>query len=97
MNRTLLERIRCMIFHAKLPKTFYGEAVNTEAYIINLSTSVAIGFKTPYEMWTGHKPSLDHLRVFGCLAYVHVKQGKLEPREKRCLFIGYPSGVKGYT
>ena len=78
------------------PKLFLGEAVNTTAYIVNFSLSAAIGFKTPYEMWTGHKPSLDHLRVFGSLAYVHVKQGKLKPRDKRFLFIGYLSGVKGY-
>jgi len=51
---------------------------------------------TPYERWTGHKPNLDHLRVFGCLAYAHIKQGKLEPRAKKCLFIRYPYGVKGY-
>ena len=34
--------------------------------------------------------------MFRCLAYAHVKQGKLEPRAKKCLFIGYPSSVKGY-
>jgi len=34
--------------------------------------------------------------VFGCLAYAHVKQEKLEPREKRYLFVEYPTGVKGY-
>ena len=51
-----------MGFHAKLPKSFWGEAVNTAAYVINLSPSTAIGFKTPYEMWTGHKPSLYHLK-----------------------------------
>lgn len=85
-----------MLFHANLPKAFWGEAVATVAYVINRSPSAAIDFKTSYEMWTGHKQSLDHLRVFECLAYAHIKQGKLEPRAKRCLFIGYPTGVKGY-
>lgn len=47
-------------------------------------------------MGTGHKPSLDHHKVFRCLAHAHVKQGKLETRAKKCLFIGYPSGVKAY-
>ena len=34
--------------------------------------------------------------MFGCLANTHVKQGKLEPRAKKCLFIDYPTDVKGY-
>lgn len=34
--------------------------------------------------------------MFGCIAYVHTKQGKLEVRAKRCDFIGYPPNIKGY-
>lgn len=37
-----------------------------------------------------------NLGIFGCLAYVHVKQDKLEPRALKCMFIGYPDGEKGY-
>lgn len=96
MNRTLLERVRCMLFHANLPKTFWGEAVSTTTYIINRSPSSTINLQTPYERWIGHKPNLSHLKIFGCLTYAHVKQGKLEPRAKKCLFIGYPTSVKGY-
>ena len=77
MNRTFLERVGCMLFHANLSKAFWGEAVNTAAYVINRSPSTAIGFKTPCEKWIGHKPSLEHLRVFVCIAYAHVKQRKL--------------------
>ena len=36
------------------------------------------------------------LRIFGCIAYAHVKQGKLEPRALKCRFLGYLEGVKGY-
>ncbi|KAH9722770.1 Integrase catalytic domain-containing protein [Citrus sinensis] len=36
------------------------------------------------------------LRIFGCTAYAHIKQGKLEPRALKCAFPGYPSGTKGY-
>jgi len=95
MNRTLLERVRCMIIHARLSKSFWAKAVSTAAYVINRSPSAAIGFKTPYEMWTDHKPNIDHVRVFGCIACAHIKQGKLDPRAIRCLFIGYPDEVKG--
>jgi len=36
------------------------------------------------------------LKVFGCTAYAHVDNGKLEPRAVKCLFLGNSSGVKGY-
>ncbi|TYK21886.1 reverse trancriptase [Cucumis melo var. makuwa] len=42
----------------------------------------------------GKAPSLDHLRVFGCLAYAQVKDGKLNKTALKCMFIGYPQGVK---
>lgn len=45
---------------------------------------------------TSHEPNVDRIRVFGCIAYAHSKQGKLDPRAIRCLFIIYPEGVKGY-
>ena len=55
--------------------------------------------KTPQEVWTGKKPSLSHLRVFGCDAYVHVpkeKRTKVDSKSKKCIFIGYKDGLKGY-
>lgn len=39
---------------------------------------------------------LKNLKIFGCPAYFHVNEGKLEPRSRRGLFMGYPDGVKGY-
>ena len=96
MNRTLLERVRCMLSSANLPNKFWAEAVNTAAYLVNRCPSAAIDFKTPEEVWSKSPPNYENLKVFGCVAYAHVKQGKLEPRAKKCMFIGYPDGVKGY-
>lgn len=73
-----------------------GEAVHTTCYLINRSPSTALNFKTPQEVWTGKPPSYQNLRVFGCPAFFHVNEGKLEPRSRRGLFMGYPDGVKGY-
>jgi len=49
---------------------------------------------TPKEKFTGKKPDVSHLRVFGCIAYVHVpdeKRSKLDPKVEKCIFIGYSS------
>jgi hypothetical protein len=73
--------------------------VGTTCYLVNRSPSSALDDKTPHEVWYGKKPSLQHLRVFGCDAYVHVpKENRSKPDKKaeKCIFIGYKDGVKGY-
>jgi len=96
MNRTLLERVRCMLLGAGLPKSFWGEALTITAYLINRCPSTGIDFKTPMEVWSGKPADYSSLKVFGALAYAHIKQDKLEPRALICVFIGFPEGVKGY-
>ena len=47
-------------------------------------------------MWNGHKPSLCHFCIWGCLAHLlKGKTGKLEPRIEVCMFVGYPKGTRG--
>ena len=96
MNKTILEKVSCMLVSANLPKKFWGEVVNTIVYLINKCLSAALNFKVPDEVWNGVPPDYSHVRVFGCVAYAHISQEKLEPRAKKCMFMGYPSGVKGY-
>ena len=85
-----------MLADSGLPKTFWADAAATACYLINRSPSTALNFKVPEYMWTGYQPSYSHLRPFGCIGYVHVNQGKLNPRSIKWIFLGYPSGVKGY-
>ena len=42
MNRTLIERVRCLLYDAKLPRVFWAEALFTVAHVINLSPSVPL-------------------------------------------------------
>ena len=96
MNRTLLERARCMISNAGLTLDFWAEAIATACYIVNRAPCAPLDFKTPEEIWSGNPADYSNLRIFGCPAYMHVNEGKLEPRAKKCIFLGYASGVKGY-
>ena len=44
------------------------------------------------------KPDFSHLKVFGCLAYActeFVGRTKLDPRSRRCVYLGYKHGTKG--
>ena len=95
-NRTLLDMVRSMMGFATLPLSFWGYALQTACYLLNNVPSKSV-VSTPYEMWNGRKPSISHLRVWGCPAYVkHLDSDKLGPRSDRCLFIGYPKETKGY-
>lgn len=98
-NGTLLDMGRAMLFESGLNKTLWAEAVATACYLQNRLPTSKLGNKTPFEAWFNKKPSLDHLRIFGCNAYVHVpsqKRRKLDARAERYIFVGYSSQSKGY-
>ncbi|GBP60658.1 Retrovirus-related Pol polyprotein from transposon TNT 1-94 [Eumeta japonica] len=56
MNRTLMERARCMLINSDLQKSYWAEAVSTAAYITNRCPTRALSYATPEEMWSGKKP-----------------------------------------
>jgi transposase InsO family protein len=99
MNRTLIENVRSMLADAKLPHKFWAEALSTAVYLRNRSPATAVEGMTPYEAWTGEKPNVKHLRVFGCLGYVHIPKDarqKLDSKARKCVFLGYGTETKGY-
>ncbi|KAG8478499.1 hypothetical protein CXB51_028393 [Gossypium anomalum] len=96
MNRTIMEKVRCMLSNANLPKSFWAEAASTARFLINRSPSIAIEKNTPQEVWSGNPANYSDLKIFRCPAYAHVDNGKLEPRSIKCIFLGYKAGVKGY-
>ncbi|GKA92255.1 putative RNA-directed DNA polymerase [Tanacetum coccineum] len=64
MNRTLVERVRCLLSHAGLPASFWGEALNTAVHVINLTPCVPLRFDVPDRVWSGKDVSYRHLRGF---------------------------------
>ncbi|CAI5725938.1 unnamed protein product [Peronospora destructor] len=100
MNRTLVECARCMLEHAGLPKTYWGEAVMTATFLRNRCPTRSISLEqSPYQVWTGRKPMLANLKVFGCHAFVAIpkeKRRKLDARAERCRFLGYSEHEKAY-
>jgi len=73
--------------------------VETACYLVNKSPSSALEDKTLQEVWIGKKPSLSHLRVSKCDAYVHVpkeKRTKLDSKSEKCIFFRYKDNLKGY-
>ena len=99
MNRTLVERVRCLLSHAQLPRSFWGEALNTVVHVLNLTPCVPLQFDVPNRVWTGKDVSYDHLHVFGCKAFVHIpkdERSKLDLKTRQCIFVGYGLDEFGY-
>ena len=99
INRTFNERARSMRLHARLPKTFWADAVSTAAYLINRGPSVPMEFRFPKEVWSGKEVKFSHLKVFYCASYVHIDfdaHSKLDAKSKICFFIGYGDEKFGY-
>ncbi|KAL5562820.1 hypothetical protein UlMin_032567 [Ulmus minor] len=97
-NRTLKDMVRSMISHSTLPEKLWGEALKTAAYILNRVPTKAAA-KTPYELWTGQKPSLKHFHIWGCPAEARPykpHEKKLDSKTVSSYFIGYAERSRGF-
>ena len=98
--RTLEDGAITLMADANVPLSFWGDAVLTKQYLMNLTpTSTLPENMTPSEAFTGNKPDLSHLRVWGCRCFVQIpcelrSKGRVHSYE--AIFVGYEPGVKGY-
>lgn len=99
-NRTIVESARTMLHAKQLPAYLWAEATATAVYTLNRTgQSHSGGSQTPYELWTGRKPNLGHMRVFGSDAYAYVsklKTTKFEARAKKLILVGYDNESTNY-
>lgn len=89
MNRMLIERDRSMLSGVGLEQIFWVEAIVVDFYLVNRSPTSTLVDKTPITVWLRNKPSMKHLRVFGCKAYAHFpseERSKLENKVAKCIF-----------
>ncbi len=94
-----LQIAHAMLNEKNLPNYYFWVVVATTVYIMNRTPTVAVHGMTPKEKFTGKKPDVSHLIMFGCIAYVHdpdEKRSKLDPKAEKCIFIGYSLEQKGY-
>lgn len=98
-NRSIVESAKAMMHDQNLHTSFWAETSNTAVYIQNRCPHSVLENTIPEEVFTGIKPDLSHLRIFGCPVYVHIpneKRTKLEPSGKKGILIGYSENSKGY-
>jgi hypothetical protein len=88
-HRTIAQMVRSLLLNSGLPSDLWCYAAEAAADIYRYTLHSTLG-KTPYEAWYGQKPSIDHLRVWGCYVYVHLPDPKkLEHQVTRGNFLGF--------
>ena len=91
----IMERVRCMLSHVKIPKSYLGEATLTTVYLINMSSLVPLKSDVPQRVWIAKDVSYQHLKMFECLLYMRVakhQMSKLDNKSKPCIFVGVLRG-----
>ena len=91
-NRTLMEMVRSMMSHSSVPISLWGEALKTAMYILNKVPSKAVP-KTPFELWTGRKPSLRHIHIWGCPAEASLYNPHEKKLDSRMIY-GYSLAIQ---
>ena len=69
------------------------------AHVINRTPSSLLKGKTPYECLYGKPPAYEDIKVFGCLCFAHKAsrdKDKFKEWSRRCIFVGYPFGKRGW-
>jgi hypothetical protein len=99
-NRTLVEAARSMLSQAGLSNAYWAEAIATATYLQNRMMTAALKqCQTPYLLWHGERPNLEHIKVFGCAVYTHipdVERRKLDKKARKLKFIGYTATPNNY-
>lgn len=92
----LLDMVQSQMNGGTLSISYWGYALKTAAHILNLIPTNKVT-KTPSEMWSWERPSLAHIKVWGCEVFVRREaHDKLEPIADKCYFVGYPRKSFGY-
>jgi dUTP pyrophosphatase len=95
-NRTLADMMRSLLHSAQLGPEYWSWAILHALYLKNRLPHRAIS-KTPYEAYTGHRPNLKHLHIFGSpLTVRHPgrRPAKLDQHASQGIFLGYTATHK---
>lgn len=102
LNRTLLEKMRCLLLWSQLPKSFWDVAILHANWLRNRTPTSALNGEIPLKAWSGKTNDLKLLHTFGCLVqYLKVghdkkNMGKLAPKTAYGVFLGMPKNQAGF-
>ena len=94
-----MEAAKEMLHDQDIPMHLWAEATRTTVYVHNRTPHRVIDNKTLKEDFSGEKPKVSHIRIFGFPMYIHIpkeKRTKLNPYRRKGIFVGYSDTSKDY-
>jgi hypothetical protein len=88
-----------MLHDQSLPLYLWAEACSTAVYLQNRSPHRILGKMTAEEAFTGRRPDVEHIQIFGCSTFSHVpseRRTKLDPTTQQGILVGYSEVSKAY-
>lgn len=95
----LTEMCLSWLHEKQLPRALWAEAIQSACHVINRLPPWPGTEKSPFEGLYNIKPNVNYFRVFGSLCYIHIPKShrtKLDPKARKCIFVGYDSHRKGW-
>ena len=103
LNRTLLEKMRCLLIWSELPKPYWDVALLHSNWLRNRTPTSALKGGIPLEAWIGKQPNFEKIHTFGCLVqYLKVghdkekQSNKFASKTSYAIFLGMPKNQAGY-
>ena len=98
---TLMEKAESMRLQACLPQSWWEFSVEHATHVYNQTPLRRLNWQTPYQLLNNERPSVQHLQVFGCGAYVYIpaetRANKLAPKSELMVYLGNAPGANGFT
>jgi hypothetical protein len=98
-NRAITNATRSMLYDQSLPLYLWEEEIDTTIYLHNRIPHSILGKMNPEEAFTGRRPDVKHIRIFGFLTYSHVpseRRTKIDPIAQQGILVGYSEVSKAY-
>jgi hypothetical protein len=98
-NKSIEETVKALLNDQGLSMFLWGEESMPTIYVQNRSPHHILKEMTPEESFSGKKPNVENLRIFGCTVYSHIpkdKKNKLEPSGNKGIFVGFNDSSKAY-